>query len=217
MIPYSFCRGAASRLDDGEFRVYVAMWCLAGCSPVRGSLMLTDGVPLTTDDIAREAPAARETVENAILALVDLGELVRDLAGALRFTRWSEVNPNPRPSETREAWRERKGRERARKLAEKQRAETEGRAPQLTMTERSSRPLHAVQDVFPTAPAGGRQRDRDRFIAHATDWLIDNGLGHIPVAVAEHAATHTDRPATPGMLRAHPYVTAYAPGREATG
>lgn len=217
MIPYGFCRGAASRLDDGEFRVYVAMWCLAGGSPVRGSLMLTDGVALTVEDIAREAPARRETVENAILALVDLGELVRDPGGALRFTRWSEINPAPKPSETREAWAERKRRQRASARASERQAETEGRTPQLTMTERSSRPLHAVEDVFPTAPAGGRQRDRDRFIAHATDWLIDNGLGHIPVAVAEHAATHTDRPATPGMLRAHPYVTAYAPGREATG
>lgn len=213
MIPYAFCRGPASRLGDGEFRVLVAMWCLAGRSPVRGSLMLTNELALSPADIAREAPATEANVGVAIAALLELGELETDLAGVLRFTRWSEINPTPRRSDTREAWAERKRRQRESARVSDRQAEAEGRAPQLVITER---PLHVLPDVFPAMPAGGRRRDQQQWRADAQAWL-DRHLPHVPLEVAAFAATRSNGPATPGALAAHPYVVRYAPPQEATG
>lgn len=107
------------RLDDAEFRAFIAALCLAGESPMRGALLIAEGEPYSTQEIADEAGVSGEVAEASLSKLVKLGTLAPDEdLGCLRFTNWSTFNQEPRlrepkPSETREAWRERKRKQRA--------------------------------------------------------------------------------------------------------
>lgn len=134
------------RLDDAEFRSFIAALCLAGESPVRGCLLVSEGEPLTAHDIADEAGVDEAVVESMVSKLLQLDTLTRDdVRGCLRFVNWSNFNPAPRPSDSREATRERKRRQRARE-ADKKRREKDSRQTRMG---RSGSALRTVDDAPP--------------------------------------------------------------------
>lgn len=116
MLAQRTCRSRKiRRLDDGEFRAFIGALCLAGESPVRGALLVSQGEPATAEDIADETGVSDEVAEATLTKLEKLETLTRDEdLGCLRFSNWDEFNPSPKPSESREAWRERKRKQRAR-------------------------------------------------------------------------------------------------------
>ena len=72
-------------------------------------------MPLDPIDIARDIPGATtKRVERAIRELAEIGVLTRDQDGAMRFVKWNE-RAGAKPSDSREAWRERQQASRLRK------------------------------------------------------------------------------------------------------
>lgn len=131
MLAQRVCRSRTSRrLNDGEFRAYIAALCLAGQSPVRGYLLVSEAVPVTTEDIADEAGVEEAVAASAVGKLLDLETLGRDVErDCLRFLNWDEYNPAPRPSDSREATRERKRRQREREREQKRVREAAAKLP----------------------------------------------------------------------------------------
>lgn len=95
-------------------------WCwiagvkaIASKSPIRGALLIAYGEPASAVDVARQAhvtPAVARTT---------LGKLVKwqmlehdDELGGLFIVDWHSEQREPKPSDSREAWRERKARQR---------------------------------------------------------------------------------------------------------
>lgn len=86
---------------------------LAAQSPLRGALLITDGVPVTAEDVAKEATVPVRDARAALGSLRELGMLELDEHGVEWVHDWDTINPDPRPSDSREATRERKRRQRA--------------------------------------------------------------------------------------------------------
>ena len=102
------------RLPVGERWVYVAgVLAIAAQSPVRGSLLITDGEPATVADIAAEATVPTRLARQAIESLTRLGMLQLDEYGVFWVHDWDKVNPEPKPSDSPVATRERKRKQRA--------------------------------------------------------------------------------------------------------
>lgn len=129
------CNRRLSRLTPEERWCFVAgVLALAAESPVRGCLLISEGVPADAADVAGQAGVSEAVGERTLGELERLGTLVRDAQqGCLRVVSWDTHNPAPRPSDSREATRERKRRQRARQRQAGQQADDEGRSPQMTL------------------------------------------------------------------------------------
>lgn len=106
------------RLSPAErWCVVAGVWALASMSPIRGYLLVADGVPATAEDFAEQAGVSVAVARATLAKMRTLGMLERDPnLGAEHVHAWHDHQPEPshRPSDTREAWRERKARQRAR-------------------------------------------------------------------------------------------------------
>lgn len=102
------------RLTPSERWCFVAgVLCLAGESPIRGALLIAEGVPATVEDIADQAGVSKSVAKSTIDKLIGLRKLEQDNdLGCLIVMRWHTHQPEPKPSDTREAWRIRKQRQR---------------------------------------------------------------------------------------------------------
>jgi hypothetical protein len=140
------------RLSDAEFRCYVCgVLDLAGLSPVRGVLLIAPGEKATPADIAKAAEVSEQVARSTLRKLRRLETIVPVGDGTERLKNWDVWNPPPRPSETPEAWRDRKAKERRKAADAKRSAAENGRTPQLTLgqggsslkrTRRSGLPAH---------------------------------------------------------------------------
>lgn len=101
------------RLPVAERWVYVAgVLALAAQSPIRGALLISDGEPVTDQDVAMQATVPVKTARSAMDALRGLGMLERDKDGIEWVHDWELMNKDPKPSDAPEATRERKRRQR---------------------------------------------------------------------------------------------------------
>lgn len=154
MLAQRVCQSRTTRrLDDGEFRAFIAALCLAGQSPVRGELLLAQGEPLTAADVADEAGVGEAVAKAALSKLLRTGTLIRE-GETLLFANWERYNPRPRPSDSREAMRERKRRQRERERAARQAAQR---------LKGVSAPLAGDPDSPPTPPPTRRKRDVEAY------------------------------------------------------
>lgn len=91
-------------LTDSEFRAHVVgVLAIAAKSPVRGYLLVAEGVEATAEHIANQAggKVTRRIAQSAMDKLVDVGVLLRDdEMDAWRVHDWDEVNPPPKRDET---------------------------------------------------------------------------------------------------------------------
>jgi hypothetical protein len=102
-----------SRLKDREFRCVIAgVWPLAGKANPRGFLVVC-GQPATAQDVAHQARCTPATARKTLEKMREL-ELLDppDDRGFEYCHDWHVLNPDPRPSDSREARRERKNRQR---------------------------------------------------------------------------------------------------------
>ena len=79
------------RRSVAERWLWVAVLCAAGESPVRGTLLLAEGAPLTEDDLADLANLPLSTVRKGLRSFIADDLLTHDLDnGALVVTKWDE-------------------------------------------------------------------------------------------------------------------------------
>lgn len=161
------------RLTDAEFRAFIAgVLPIAAESPTRGTLLVADDVPATAEDVAAIAGVTAEAAESAMRKLTELDTLATDEDGARYLPSWPTWNPAPRASDSREAARERK---------RKQRARDRGQEEQLGRSGTGIRPAPTAEDewssgVFapPAAHPDGRvkrKRAGDAYAATLTAYV----------------------------------------------
>lgn len=109
------------RLSDGEFRAFVGMLCMAGESPIRGSLMVSEAQPATVAEVADFAKCKPKDVQSAIEKLAAAETILcKELTvggtivvgKAITFMNWADFQPTPKASDSKESRRERKARSR---------------------------------------------------------------------------------------------------------
>jgi hypothetical protein len=106
------------RLEAGQRWAFIAgVLALAAQSPERGRLLIAEGIAVTDADVAEEAGVSVPVARAALKKLRELGVVTRDDDGFELVTSWPTWQPDPKPSDSREAWRERKRLERGRKRA----------------------------------------------------------------------------------------------------
>jgi hypothetical protein len=105
------------RLTVTERWTFVAgVLALASKSPVRGALLVAQREPVSFDDIAEQAGVPKATAKTTVDKLTRLDVLEwDDELGGLIVVNWNEYQREPKASDSREAWRERKQRERDKK------------------------------------------------------------------------------------------------------
>lgn len=102
------------RLTVGERWTFIAgVLPLAAKSPIRGALLIAIGEPVSLDDIAEQAGVPKATAKTTLDKLTRLDVLEwDDELGGLIVVNWNTYQPEPKASDSREAWRERKQRQR---------------------------------------------------------------------------------------------------------
>lgn len=106
------------RLPVTQRWVYVAgVLALASQSPIRGALLITDGEPVTAEDLAEEATVKLADARAALESFRRLGMLDRDDHGIEWVHDWDTMNPSPKPSDSPDATRARKRAQRERDKA----------------------------------------------------------------------------------------------------
>lgn len=96
--------------------IVAGVWSLAAKSPVRGYLLIADSVPVEVDDVAAQAEVKAIIAKKTLEKMRRLGMLEMDEElGAEHVHDWHLHQKDPKPSETRESWRERQKRSRERK------------------------------------------------------------------------------------------------------
>lgn len=79
------------RRPVAERWVWISVLCLAGESPIRGTLLITEGTPATLHDIADDANVPLRTVRKAIDGFLHDDMLSTDLdTDAWVVTKWDE-------------------------------------------------------------------------------------------------------------------------------
>lgn len=104
------------RLTVAERWTFVAgVLALASKSPLRGALLVADGEPVTTTDIADQAGVPNATAKSSLdkLRRLKVVEWDDDI-GALIVVNWHDYQREPRASDSRQAWRDRKAKQRER-------------------------------------------------------------------------------------------------------
>lgn len=102
------------RLSVAERWTFVAgVLSLAAKSPIRGALLIARGEPVSTDDIAEQAGVTKAIAQGAMDKLIRLDVLEWDEEiGGYIVVNWNDYQREPKSSDSREAWRERKQRQR---------------------------------------------------------------------------------------------------------
>lgn len=102
-----------ARLTDREFRCLVlGVWPVAAKARPRGYLVVA-GMPATEKDVAHQARLPVGVARSTLVRLRLLGMLELDEESGFEYCHdWHEINPDPAPSDTPEARRERKRRSR---------------------------------------------------------------------------------------------------------
>lgn len=89
------------------------VWAIAAQSPVRGYLLITEDEPAAERDYATEANVALGVARSTVVKMRSLGMLELDPEmGAEHVHDWHEHQKDPKPSESKQAWRERKRQQR---------------------------------------------------------------------------------------------------------
>lgn len=165
------------------------VWAIAAQSPIRGYLLITEDEPASEQDYATEAnvtlAVARATVKKMrSLKMIERDEEMR----AEHVHDWHEHQKDPKPSDSKEAWRQRKRRQRA--------GETPSHAdvPRDTrdLSRESPDPLREEKkrELPPNPPTGGRKRDRDLYEKQIKAWVAEHFPNHperTAIGLVEHA------------------------------
>lgn len=166
------------RLTDAEFRCLITgVWALAAKAEPRGALLVA-GQAADERDVARQAHCSPTVAKRTLAKLRQLGMLERDEAGVEWVHHWDVVNPAPKASDTPEARRERKRRQRDRQTSN-------GHADVTRDMNGKSRESHATEvkklEETPKAPSKGALPDRAGEVAFE-EWLghHEQTTGHSP-------------------------------------
>lgn len=178
------------RLAVPERWAFMIALSIAGDAPVRGRLMIADGVPVTAADIGHAADVDEPVVHSMIARLLEYGTLVRGDDGVLEFANWSSFNPEPKASDSREAWRERKRLERARKRADTPASEATP-APQFML----GTPMRLTL-AWPARPRSTRQRDAMHYDDLVAAWCAEHAPG-LDAGLVRHAAYECEKRGLP--------------------
>lgn len=77
------------RLPPAQRWLWIAILCAASDSPERGRLLLSDGEPVTVDDLADMAALPVKTVRDGLVALERLGMIQRD-TNTIVVAKWAD-------------------------------------------------------------------------------------------------------------------------------
>jgi hypothetical protein len=134
------------RLTVPERWTFVAgVLALAAKSPTRGSLLIAPNEPVSLDDIAEQAGVTKAVAKTTLDKLTRLDVLEHDDdLGGLIVVNWNDYQREPKASDSREAWRERKQRERDKA--------NESR-PDVTRDSHAEVPREGLADVTPLGHA----------------------------------------------------------------
>lgn len=104
------------RLTPEERWCFVAgVLAVAHDAPTRGLLLIGEGIPAEPGDIAETAGVDAAVAEATLEKLRRLRVIAVDPEHECeRVVNWAKYNPDPAPSNTRDAWRERKQKQRRR-------------------------------------------------------------------------------------------------------
>lgn len=145
------------RLPPAQRWAYVAgVLPLAAQSPLRGALLITDGEPVTAEDVAEEATVRLCDARACLDALRKLGMLERDELGVEWVHDWDRHNPEPKPSDSPQATRERKRKQRERQKVTTGHAQVTRDMPECHAPEEEG---EEKKKTPPIPPRGGRARD----------------------------------------------------------
>jgi hypothetical protein len=102
------------RLNVGERWTFIAgVLSLAAKSPVRGALLIALQEPVSLDDIAEQAGVTKAVAKSAVDKLVRLDVLEwDDELNGLIVVNWNDYQREPKASDSREAWKSRKQKQR---------------------------------------------------------------------------------------------------------
>jgi hypothetical protein len=140
------------RLTPEQRWTFVAgVLALAAEGRPRGMLAVA-GEPLTADDVAARASVTRDVAEETLARLRALG-VVEQHGEVERLTRWEDYNPPAKPSDSREAARERQRRSRQRRK--------DAVSPQLGF---GGTALRAVKGGRLEERAAGRRRQKEAWV-----------------------------------------------------
>jgi hypothetical protein len=82
------------RLSNAEFGIFIKILAIAGRSPVRGKLLIAEGIPYTLDDIARDtlcySDEDRENLDSTLAKLNDMNVLSWKENKCLEVVHWQE-------------------------------------------------------------------------------------------------------------------------------
>lgn len=96
------------------------VWATAAESPVRGYLLIAENEQATESDYAKQADVSLAVAKSTVRKMRKMGMLERDEEmGVEHIHDWHDVQKDPKPSESKEAWRERKRESRERKQSRK--------------------------------------------------------------------------------------------------
>lgn len=201
------------RLPVAQRWTYVAgVLALASQSPIRGALLITDGEPVTAEDVAQEATVSLTVAKAALESFRKLGMLDRDEHGVEWVHDWDKLNPSPKPSDSPDATRARKRDQRARDKAARggvtsrpghamSRGEVEGEGKTTT----PPNPLRGDSStVAPVKPKGNRRGEHDKYRALMDSWSGEHFPGAEPEAVGAAVSwlqPRTNRPVTAEDVR----------------
>lgn len=179
------------RLPVAQRWTYVAgVLALASQSPIRGALLITDGEPVTAEDVAEEATVSLAVATGALESFRKLGMLDRDEHGIEWVHDWDKLNPSPKPSDSPDATRARKRDQRARdKAARAGVTSRPGHAMSRGEVEEEGKttppnPLRGLSSaVAPVRPSGNRKRDSDNYSAEMDAWAAEHFPDAEPDAV----------------------------------
>lgn len=151
-----------ARLTDREFRCLITgIWALAAKGSPRGYLAVA-GEAADERDVAHQARCSVPVARATLARLRDLGMLERDEEMGLEYCHdWHTLNPDPSPSNTPEAWRERKRAQR-----ERERDDQEGVTRDMPVTSRDGHGPKG-KETKNTSSSGAERADKER--AKASD------------------------------------------------
>jgi hypothetical protein len=159
------------------------VWAIAAESPIRGYLLIAADEAAVERDYAKQADVSLAIARSTVRKMRQLGMLeMDDDMGVENVHDWHEHQQEPKPSESREAWKKRKRDSRAKK----------SRCPDDVTrdTPPLSRGCHTPEvevevevenNSPPSPPVGGRRRDREKWKQEYTAWV----QAHPPDLLAE--------------------------------
>lgn len=198
------------RLPVVQRWTYVAgILALASQSPIRGTLLITDGEPVTAEDLAEEATVKVADARAALESFRKLGMLDRDEHGIEWVHDWDVMNKDPKPSDSPDATRARKRAQRERDKAARGGVTSRGcHAPEEEEegeVETPPAPQGGNGAVAPLKPKGNRKSDHSSYLAEMDAWCGEHFPSGEPDAVSAAVSwlqPRTDHPVTVDDVRA---------------